>query len=79
LRSQVSPGVYNEQVFQSLDVILEEARRFGIKVILSVVDNWKYPGGVDQYVDWSRTTPPRTRQRPPDSEGDVDTNVSRCR
>ena len=47
-----------------------QARRCGIRVILSLVDNWKYPGGVDEVVDWSPTAPRRTQDRPPDKEGD---------
>ena len=47
-----------------------QARRCGIRVILSLVDNWKYPGGIDEVVDWSPTAPRRTQDRPPDKEGD---------
>jgi hypothetical protein len=49
----------------------------GMKVLLSLADNWKYPGGVDQYVDWSATTPERgaAHPRPPDTEGDTDNTV----
>ena len=51
----------------------------GMKVLLSLADNWKYPGGVDQYVDWSATTPERgaAHPRPPDTEGDTDNTVRR--
>ena len=51
----------------------------GMKVLLSLADNWKYPGGVDQYVDWSATTPERdaAHPRPPDMEGDTDNTVRR--
>src|SRR6476646_5397881 len=47
----------------------------GMKVLLSLADNWKYAGGVDQYVDWSSTVPERgvSHTRPPDVEGDTDT------
>lgn len=49
----------------------------GMKVLLSLADNWKYPGGVDQYVDWSSTTPERgdAHPRAPDTEGDTDNTV----
>jgi hypothetical protein len=49
----------------------------GMKVLLSLADNWKYAGGVDQYVDWSPTTPERGagHTRPPDTEGDTDNTV----
>ena len=39
---QDGPGRYNEEAWQALDRVLEEARRAGLKVILSFLDNWKY-------------------------------------
>jgi endo-1,4-beta-mannosidase len=35
-------------VFRGLDVVIAEAQRAGLRVILSFVDNWKYFGGVDE-------------------------------
>ncbi|KAL4422049.1 hypothetical protein ABPG77_004865 [Micractinium sp. CCAP 211/92] len=72
---QVEPGVYDEAVFRGLDVVIAEAERAGLRVILSLADNWKRRGGVDEYVDWSETAPPRDEQFPPvvDSSGDVST------
>ena len=35
----------NAQVFKALDFVLVEARRYGLRIILSVLDNWKYSGG----------------------------------
>eukprot|EP01025_Chloroclados_australasicus_P031892 TRINITY_DN322_c0_g1_i2.p2 TRINITY_DN322_c0_g1~~TRINITY_DN322_c0_g1_i2.p2 ORF type:complete len:584 (+),score=68.95 TRINITY_DN322_c0_g1_i2:113-1753(+) len=67
---QTAPGVYNERAFMALDFVLETARRNGMKVILSFIDNWKYYNGVDQFVDWSQTVPARTRERKPDIAGD---------
>ncbi len=51
---QVRPGVYNEDMFRGLDFVLAEAGKVGIKVILSLADNWKYHGGVDEVrgPDW---------------------------
>ncbi|CAD7699737.1 unnamed protein product [Ostreobium quekettii] len=69
---QTGPGVYNEQAFQALDFVIAEARRSGIKLLLSLVDNWKYYNGVDQYVDWSTTAEPRTQARPSHDWGDPD-------
>lgn len=34
------------------------------QVILSLIDNWKYYNGVDQYMDWSKTAPKRTMKPP---------------
>ncbi len=32
----------------ALDEVLAAARRSGLRVILSLIDNWKYYNGVDQ-------------------------------
>jgi hypothetical protein len=66
------------QVFKALDFVLVEARRYGLRVILSVLDNWKYSGGIDEFVDWSDTSPRRTRERPADKAGDTATHVRIC-
>ncbi len=58
-----------------LDFVLDEARIHGFKVIISLVDNWKYPGGVDEYVDWSKSAPKRKQHRPADQSGDFDDQV----
>ncbi|XP_022132624.1 mannan endo-1,4-beta-mannosidase 7 [Momordica charantia] len=52
---QYSPGSYNEQIFQGLDFVVAEARRFGIKLILSLVNNYENFGGKKQYVNWARS------------------------
>ena len=54
-----SPGQYDESGLRAIDFLLSEASKNGIRVILSFVDNWKYPGGVDQMIDWSETAPER--------------------
>ena len=51
---QHSPGNYNENTFKGLDLVLSEARKHGIKVILSLVNNYEGFGGRKQYVDWAR-------------------------
>lgn len=44
-------------------------------MVLSVLDNWKYSGGIDEFVDWSPTSPRRERSRPADTAGDTATHV----
>lgn len=44
-----APGEFNEEAFQTLDRVLEVANRKGIRVIIPLVDNWKWMGGVPQY------------------------------
>ncbi|CAN6446632.1 unnamed protein product [Victoria cruziana] len=51
---QYSPGVYNEQMFRALDFVVSEARRYGIKLILSLANNYDSFGGKKQYVAWAR-------------------------
>ncbi|KAK1433412.1 hypothetical protein QVD17_10322 [Tagetes erecta] len=53
---QVSPGVYNERAFQGLDFVVAEARKHGIRLILSFVNNYKDFGGRPQYVEWARSS-----------------------
>ncbi|KAL5557332.1 hypothetical protein UlMin_039568 [Ulmus minor] len=51
---QYSPGSYNEQMFKGLDFVVAEARKYGIKLILSLVNNYENLGGKKQYVNWAR-------------------------
>ena len=43
---QVSPGVYNEFVFQRLDLIINEAGKNGIRLICALANTWDEYGGV---------------------------------
>ncbi|CAL0327020.1 unnamed protein product [Lupinus luteus] len=52
---QNSPGSYNEEMFQGLDFAIAEARKYGIKLVLSLVNNYESLGGKKQYVDWARS------------------------
>lgn len=51
---QYSPGSYNEQMFKGLDFVISEGRRYGIRLILSFVNNYENFGGKKQYVQWAR-------------------------
>ncbi|PIN11252.1 Mannan endo-1,4-beta-mannosidase [Handroanthus impetiginosus] len=51
---QTSPGVYNEDMFKGLDFVVCEAKKHGIYLILSFVNNWEGFGGKKQYVQWAR-------------------------
>ncbi|KAK9066790.1 hypothetical protein SSX86_014113 [Deinandra increscens subsp. villosa] len=53
---QISPGVYDERVFQGLDFVVAEARKYDIQLILSFVNNYKDFGGRPQYVEWARSS-----------------------
>jgi mannan endo-1,4-beta-mannosidase len=54
---QLKPGVYDEQVFQGLDYALVQARKRGIKLILTLEDYWLSAG---RYIDWSPTAGAKT-------------------
>lgn len=41
-------------VEKGLDFVVAEARRFGIKLVLSLVNNYENLGGKKQYVNWAR-------------------------
>ncbi|KAL3638610.1 Mannan endo-1,4-beta-mannosidase 2 [Castilleja foliolosa] len=51
---QISPGTYDERVFQGLDFVVSEARKYGIRLILSFVNNYNDFGGRPQYAKWAR-------------------------
>src|SRR4051812_38113768 len=39
------PGDFNEEAFRTLDLAIEVARRKGVRIIIPLVDNWKWQGG----------------------------------
>ncbi|KAH7447822.1 hypothetical protein KP509_01G122900 [Ceratopteris richardii] len=51
---QLAPGVYDESSFRALDFVIHEAQNKGIRVILSLVDNYASMGGKAQYVSWAK-------------------------
>ncbi|KAI3464261.1 hypothetical protein Pfo_020924 [Paulownia fortunei] len=51
---QISPGTYDERVFQGLDFVISEAKKYGIRLILSFVNNYNDFGGKQQYAQWAR-------------------------
>ncbi|EFJ13236.1 hypothetical protein SELMODRAFT_234867 [Selaginella moellendorffii] len=51
---QLSPGKYDEKVFQALDYAIEQAKQYGIRLLLVFVNNWDDYGGKSQYCKWAR-------------------------
>jgi mannan endo-1,4-beta-mannosidase len=51
---QKSPSVYDEEVFKGLDFVVSEAKKYKIRLILSLVNNWDAYGGKPQYVKWGK-------------------------
>lgn len=50
---QISPGRFDEKVFRALDHVIAEARRNGVRLLLSLVNNLQAYGGKTQYVKWA--------------------------
>ncbi|KAG8378549.1 hypothetical protein BUALT_Bualt08G0148500 [Buddleja alternifolia] len=48
---QISPGVYDEN---ALDYVVSEAAKNGVRLILSLSNNYQDFGGRPQYVNWAR-------------------------
>jgi mannan endo-1,4-beta-mannosidase len=49
---QPQPYVYNEAAFDSLDYSVYKAGQLGLRLILTLVNNWPDFGGMAQYVTW---------------------------
>jgi mannan endo-1,4-beta-mannosidase len=45
----LGPGEFNEEAFAALDLVLKTAHEKGVRVIIPLVDNWKWMGGAGQY------------------------------
>ncbi|KAJ4965786.1 hypothetical protein NE237_017635 [Protea cynaroides] len=56
LALQISPGTYDERVFQALDFVISVAGKNGIRLILSLVNNYNDFGGRTQYVQWAKNS-----------------------
>ncbi|THU57986.1 hypothetical protein C4D60_Mb03t09360 [Musa balbisiana] len=53
---QKSPSVYDEDVFKAFDFVLSEARKYKIRLVLPLVNNWESYGGKAQYVRWGNAS-----------------------
>ena len=51
------PGDFNEEAFRSLDLALEIANKKGVRLIIPLVDNWHWQGGIAEYAAF-RGKPP---------------------
>lgn len=43
------PGEFNEEAFRALDLAIEVANKTGVRLIIPLVDNWKWQGGRGEY------------------------------
>jgi hypothetical protein len=55
-RHVLGPGRFNEEAFRELDLALKIANEQGIRLIIPLVDNWKWQGGRADYAGWRGKT-----------------------
>ncbi len=49
---QPALGVYDDEVFKQMDLLIKEAEERDLKLIIPLVNNWPEYGGMCQYVSW---------------------------
>eukprot|EP01084_Bolivina_argentea_P299001 515376_1 len=52
---------YNDTNLKMLDYVLYKAKQLGIKIILTVTNNWSDFGGIDQYNIWRQISDPNVK------------------
>ena len=50
---QPSPGVYNQDLFEGLDFLLNEMQKRHMKAVMILNNFWPWSGGMHQYLEWS--------------------------
>nr|QOL01199.1 putative extracellular protein TR9_011a [Trebouxia lynnae] len=50
---QIKAGKYSEHAFQALDYILDEASKYGVRLLLTLVNNWDNADSKTQYIQWA--------------------------
>lgn len=45
---------YSSSKWQALDFVVSEARKYKIRLILSLTNNWEAYGGKAQYIKWGK-------------------------
>jgi hypothetical protein len=48
----IAPGQFDEDMFVALDKTLQLANEYGIRVIIPLVDQWEWWGGIKQYAEF---------------------------
>jgi hypothetical protein len=51
-RYVLGPGEFDENSFQVMDTVLSLANDIGVRLILPLLNNWKWMGGVPQYAEF---------------------------
>lgn len=50
---QLSPGVYNDTIFDGLDYLLYEMGKRDMHAVLFLNNSWEWSGGYGQYLEWA--------------------------
>ncbi len=50
---QPKQGVYNEELWEGLDFLLNEMRKRDMDAILYLTNNWEWSGGMAKYLEWN--------------------------
>ncbi|DBB03621.1 TPA: hypothetical protein ACH3X3_010954 [Trebouxia sp. C0006] len=50
---QIKAGKYSEHAFQALDYILDEASKYGVRLLFTLVNNWDNADSKTQYIQWA--------------------------
>ena len=53
----LGPGKFSERAFLAMDTVLAAANRLGVRLIIPLVDNWKWMGGRPQYAAFRNKEP----------------------
>lgn len=48
----LGPGIFDEEAFRALDLVLSIANEVGVRVIIPFINNWQWMGGRPQYADF---------------------------
>ncbi len=48
-RHVMAPGKFDEDAFQTMDLVLAKANQIGVRLIIPFVDNWRWMGGIGEY------------------------------
>lgn len=50
---QTAPGVYDPQLLEGLDYLLQELERRDMKAVLYLTNSWEWSGGFSAYLEWA--------------------------
>ena len=68
---QTAPGVYNQEVLDGLDYLLDEMRKRDMRAVVCLSNFWNWSGGMGQYLVWSQAAD-SIPYPPPQPGGDWD-------